>query len=196
MFKDDWTRSSTTLQLLNDSARALATSPTHSPHYVNVTYPQVYSPLKPTTANLPLTPQAYHPRLKESPFPPAQPQPCRNSSLRVEGSPQTSYSDFNNAFADGSCYSYSSVREDSVPHEPSESHMPRISGGWSRVVSGESPISTKTWMAPSDPYIHREGHSPKPCPHYVNVDFSVRSGILQNVAGTPVENCNNFHIPR
>lgn len=197
MFKDDWTRSSTTLQLLKDSARALATSPTHSPHYVNVTYPQVYSPLKPATAKLPRTPQAYYPRLQESPFPLSQPQPCRSSPPQVESSPRTPYSDVNNTSVDGSRYSYTHIREGSVPHERSEPHMPRISGGWGRGVSGESAISTQTWMAPSDPYVSREGHSPKPSPHYVNVDFSARSGILQNVAGMPVENCNNFHpIPR
>lgn len=197
VFKDDWTRSSTTLQLLKDSARALATSPTHSPHYVNVTYPQVYSPLKPNTAKSPRTPQTYYPRLQESSFTLSQPQPSHGSLPRVEGSPRIPYSDFNNTSMDGSRYSHSHVRESLVPHERSESHMPRISGGWGRGVSGESTISTQTWMAPSDPYIPREGHSPKPSPHYVNVDFSAKSGILQNVAGKPIENCNSFHhVPR
>ncbi|CAL4158928.1 unnamed protein product, partial [Meganyctiphanes norvegica] len=41
VFKDDWTRNAATLQLLHDSGRPMASpvTPSHSPHYVNVTYP-------------------------------------------------------------------------------------------------------------------------------------------------------------
>ncbi|KAK8396935.1 hypothetical protein O3P69_005137 [Scylla paramamosain] len=192
VFKDDWTRSATTLQLLNDSARALATSPSHSPHYVNVTYPQVYSPLKPTAVNLPLTP---------SPFLPPRPQPYHTPSPQVEGSSRTPFTDVNRAFMEdrSSCShsGYSQVNENVAPQEPSESHMHRISGGWSRGVPRESAVKPQTWMVGKEPHIPREGHSPKPSPHYVNVDFSARSGILQNVAGTPVSNCNSsHHVPR
>lgn len=56
VYKDDWTRSSTTLQLLNDSARALVTSPSHSPHYVNVTYPTIYPTRLPTATPAPPPP--------------------------------------------------------------------------------------------------------------------------------------------
>ncbi|MPC32076.1 Zinc transporter 6 [Portunus trituberculatus] len=167
VFKDDWTRSATTLQLLNDSARALATSPSHSPHYVNVTYPQVYSPLKPTAVNLPLTP---------SPFLPPRPQPYHAPSPRLEGS-RTPFTDANRAFMeDRSGYSHIN---NAAPQKPSESHMHRIPGGWSRGVARETTPKPKTWTVGREPYIPREGPSPKPSPHYVNVDFSARSGMVQ-----------------
>ena len=93
--------------------------------------------------------------------------------------------------------SYGHMKENAVSHNPSESHMHRISGGLNMGVLGESPMNTQAWVVGKEPHIPREGHSPKPNPHYVNVDFSARSGILQKVAGMPVKDCNSsHHIPR
>ncbi|XP_076034885.1 zinc transporter 6-A-like [Oratosquilla oratoria] len=57
VFKDDWTRSSTTLQLLNDSAQALKTSLSKSSNYVNISYPPPY-----TSYHIPSCPPS-HPKV-------------------------------------------------------------------------------------------------------------------------------------
>ncbi|XP_042233924.1 zinc transporter 6-like isoform X2 [Homarus americanus] len=215
VFKDDWTRSSTTLQLLNDSARALATSPSHSPHYVNVTYPQVYPPTKSPTVSSSFQSQAYYPTLPRPPFSHTVPQgyvatksPSLMSSM-IPGTSTTSSLTVGISKSVLDTKTTVSIKQNRVDDELSSSDpllygnsdteafksTPDLSAGG----SGEKAVSLHDWASGSKSSIGREAHSQKPSPYYVNVDFSSRSNILRAPTETPQSKISNNsidHSPR
>ncbi|XP_069950792.1 zinc transporter 6-like isoform X2 [Cherax quadricarinatus] len=202
VFKDDWTRSSTTLQLLNDSARALATSPTHSPHYVNVTYPQVYASNKAPVGNSFFQPQAYYPSHPQTPFSlsvaqgqvdvnlPSQPSSIPGTLVNLTDGINRSFLDNRISFSNNQ----NQVEEvfstsDPVLYEKLYSEGCRNSIGW---LTGKNTITLQGWTPENK-------HKHKTSPYYVNVDFSSRSNVLCDSIVVVSENrfnSNVNHSPR
>lgn len=202
VFKDDWTRSSTTLQLLNDSARALATSPTHSPHYVNVTYPQVYASNKAPVGNSFFQPQAYYPSHPQTPFSlsvaqgqvdvnlPSQPSSIPGTLVNLTDGINRSFLDNRISFSNNQ----NQVEEvfstsDPVLYEKLYSEGCRNSIGW---LTGKNTITLQGWTPENK-------HKHKTSPYYVNVDFSSRSNVLCDSKVVVSENrfnSNVNHSPR
>lgn len=200
VFKDDWTRSSTTLQLLKDSARALVTSPSHSPHYVNVTYPHVYAPTKGSAGNSSFLPQAYFPALSQAAFPSAVPEentasnsPSLLMSSNIPGRTTTKeyIEEIDRDFMKNRTtqnLTQNHVDEDLSTSDPvlygnSELEVYRNSSSWKTGRLRENKASIQNWTSGNKSSRGREMHSQKPSPYYVNVDFCGRSNMLQAATG-------------
>ncbi|XP_069184008.1 zinc transporter 6 [Procambarus clarkii] len=216
VFKDDWTRSSTTLQLLNDSARTLATSPTHSPHYVNVTYPQVYAPNKTPGGSSSLQAQAIYPSLPFTPYSPsvAQGQGTYSSPSLVlsPNIPETSFvQNFTEEINRNPLDMRSPIKHDQNHIE--EEFNTSVSGLYGKLNSegcrnspawltgrlGRNSISLQDWRSENKAYLGREVHSQKTSPYYVNVDFSSRSSMLctaKEMSENSISSNNVNHSPR
>lgn len=208
VFKDDWTRSSTTLQLLNSSARTLYTSPSHSPHYVNVTYPQVYAPPRTPIGNSSsYPPLVYYPNSpRHSPFSPP-------NATTVPSIPSVSMSSRSSLFSTTKNFAELTSNADKVGVSFNQNHTekelsssdPSLYGkSYSEVhrnatvfaaeESEENKIDLQNWKDGKETDIRRDIHNQKPSPYYVNVDFSSRSHVLSNASGSALENSQSTTI--
>ncbi|KAK4327784.1 hypothetical protein Pmani_001754 [Petrolisthes manimaculis] len=225
VYKDDWTRSSTTLQLLNDSARALVTSPSHSPHYVNVTYPTIYPRLPtptPTPSSFPSHSHHHHqtphpgfqsPRYLSSGTPRTS-APTSASHLSPDVTPGSSLAPSRNYYnpQSGPGHSHHGEGEASRSYHREHSNDDddddddgdkggKLSGWKAGGVTQHTDTFTHTSKAYNMSYesdsstLSRDTHSPKPSPYYVNVDFSVKPNNMNQ--GTMSARRNDLpHNPR
>ncbi|KAK3858369.1 hypothetical protein Pcinc_035443 [Petrolisthes cinctipes] len=225
VYKDDWTRSSTTLQLLNDSARALVTSPSHSPHYVNVTYPTIYPRLPTSTPtpppSFPSHPQHHH---HQTPHPgfqsprylssgtPRTTAPSSASHLSPEVTPGSSSAPSRNYYnpqggpghshhGEGEAKSYHGEHSDDDDNDNNGDKGGKLSGWKAGGVAQHTDTFTHTSKAHNlsnesgSSSLGRDTHSPKPSPYYVNVDFSVKPNNMSQ--GTMSARRNDLpHNPR
>ncbi|XP_042883331.1 zinc transporter 6-like isoform X1 [Penaeus japonicus] len=181
VFKDDWTRSSTTLQLLNDSSRALASSPSHSPHYVNVTYPHIYPSAKSAGGRSPFFPHTS----------PVGPPSTYSSSSLSQGSIGFSHSTPTlSSSASAEHYDHGAHRNLRNERMPFQNHLSNDTHRLSSAVHKEATYLSSPGLDESQGKAQgdRVGEgsftgnqlSQKPSPYYVNVDFLNRSNVLHD----------------
>nr|XP_027228322.1 zinc transporter 6-like isoform X3 [Penaeus vannamei]XP_027228323.1 zinc transporter 6-like isoform X4 [Penaeus vannamei] len=188
VFKDDWTRSSTTLQLLNDSSRALASSPSHSPHYVNVTYPHIYPSAKSSGGRSPFFPH-------NSPIGPIStysPSTLSQGILGYSHSTPTLSSSSSEHYDHGAHRNFPKERMALQNNLSDDTH--RLGSAMHREATYlSSPGLDESQGKVQGSRVGEGGFagnqlSQKPSPYYVNVDFLNRSNVLHdntwNTAGS------------